>query len=99
MRQALQLRQPLLGNAELGRQMATEICSESHNVVLSPEVERADAPQSFTAIAKDPIYTPLSLRVFFSSPHTQMPDFIFTREKQDDLIAYLMKMREDLLQE
>ena len=91
--------QPLLGNAELGRQMSIEICSECHNVVLSPEVERADAPRSFTAIAKDPIYTPLSLRVFFSSPHIQMPDFIFSREQQDHLIAYLMKMREVLSQE
>ena len=62
----------------------------------SPEVERADAPRSFTAIARDPVYTPTSLRVFFSTPHVQMPDFIFTRDQQDDLIAYLMQMREEL---
>ena len=91
--------QPLLGDPDLGRQMAIEICSECHNVVPSPEVERVDAPRSFTAIAKDPLYTTLSLRVFLSSPHIQMPNFIFTREQQDHLIAYLMKMREDLLQE
>lgn len=88
--------QPITGDAEVGREMAVEICAECHNVVLSPELERADAPRSFTAIAKDPVYTPTSLRVFFSTPHIQMPDFIFTRQQQDDLIAYLMEMRESL---
>lgn len=85
--------QPISGDAEAGRGMAVEICAECHTVVLSPEVERADAPRSFTAIAKDPVYTPTSLRVFFSTPHIQMPDFIFTRQQQDDLIAYLMELR------
>ena len=88
--------QPFMGDAERGRKMALEICAECHNVLLSPEVERADAPRSFTAIARDPVYTPTSLRVFLSTPHNQMPDFIFTRAQQDDLIAYLMQMREEL---
>lgn len=92
----ISIAQPKLGNVETGRKMAVEICAECHNVIMSPEIERADAPRSFTAIAKDPVYTPTGLRVFLSSPHNQMPDFIFTREQQNDLIAYLMKMREDL---
>ncbi len=88
--------QPMLGDAERGRSMAVDICAECHNIELSPETEKADAPRSFTAIARDPVYTYQSLRVFFSTPHVQMPDFIFTREQQDDLIAYLMEMRKDL---
>ena len=86
--------QPLTGDAEMGRTMALEVCADCHNVVLSPEVERADAPRSFTAIAKDPVYTPTSLRVFLTTPHNQMPDYIFTREEQDNLIAYIMQIRE-----
>ena len=88
--------QPFMGDAEDGRQLAAEICAECHNVVLSPEVERADAPRSFTAIARDPVYTPTALRVFLTTPHNQMPDFIFTREQQDDLIAYFLEMRDKL---
>lgn len=88
--------QPLLGDAERGRDMARTICAECHNIELSPEVEKANAPRSFTAIARDPVYTDQALRVFFSTPHFQMPDFIFTREQQDDLIAYLMEMRKKL---
>ncbi len=90
------LAQPLMGDADAGRLMATEVCAECHNVVLSPEIESVNAPRSFTAIAKDPVYTPNSLRVFLTTPHIQMPDFIFTREQQDDLIAYLMDMRKTL---
>ncbi len=93
---SLSAAEPILGDAEAGRMMAVEICAECHNVILSPEIERANAPRSFTAIAKDRVYTPTSLRVFFATPHVQMPDFIFTRSQQDDLIAYLMTMRKEL---
>ena len=38
--------------------------------------------------------TPLSLRVFLQTPHNRMPDLHLSRTEIDDLIGYILSLRD-----
>jgi len=83
--------QDSLGNAALGRVYATHWCSECHSV--EPATEGAGFAPDFTAIAKLPSTTALSLKVFLRSTHNLMPDFILTLTETDDIVAYILSLK------
>jgi hypothetical protein len=55
--------------------------------------DKADPP-SFQSIADLPSTTGLSLNVFLHSNHKDMPDFMLSRTVSDDLIAYILSLKQ-----
>ena len=75
-----------VGNAEQGRKIAEAECYECHN-------PHAGLAASLSAIANTPGMTSLALSVWFKSPHPTMPNFVLSREIQENLIAYIRSLK------
>ena len=82
------------GDPQKGRALAQQFCAECHAVekrhVHSPN---SQAP-SFTAVASTPGMTAMALNVFFQTPHRTMPNFILKSDQKNDIIAYIMSLKE-----
>jgi mono/diheme cytochrome c family protein len=78
------------GNPLIGRQTATTLCVPCHQI---GETHR-DGPPSFVDIANVPSTTALSLKVFLRSNHTRMPNLIIPDTETDDLIAYILNLKQ-----
>jgi len=50
-------------------------------------------PPSFQSIAYQPSTTGISLNVFLHSNHNNMPDFIVSSAESNDLIAYILSLK------
>src|SRR5476649_1388274 len=87
------LAQPLDGDPASGRQLATKLCSSCHRVLPMTLPDKADPP-SFQSIADLPSTTGLSLNVFLHSNHRNMPDFIISSAESNDLIAYILSLKQ-----
>jgi mono/diheme cytochrome c family protein len=85
--------QDLPGDVEAGIDLAVEVCSQCHGVGFEEESPTYEAP-TFYEIAQDPGVTALSLKVFFRTPHANMPDLHLTPAESDDVIAYILSIRE-----
>lgn len=85
------LAQPLAGDPIKGRQTATAICAPCHQT----DGRRPEglAP-TFFDIANMPSTTSLSLRVFLRTSHQEMPNLILSSTDTDDLIAYILDLKE-----
>ena len=86
------LAQSLPGNPESGLKLARIQCSECHYV----EAQWADlqvmfAPD-FIDIA-DSEHTALSLAAYLRTPHSTMPNIILTDEEREDIIAYIISLK------
>jgi mono/diheme cytochrome c family protein len=81
------------GDTGNGRAVARTWCAHCHAVERG-ETQRADGVPSFSALANDSRQTPEKLRAFLTRPHGRMPDLNLSRQDRDDLIAYLLSMRE-----
>jgi mono/diheme cytochrome c family protein len=78
------------GNPLIGRQTATTLCVPCHQI---GETHR-DGPPSFVDIANMPSTTALSLKVFLRSNHRRMPNLIIPDSETDDLIAYILNLKQ-----
>jgi mono/diheme cytochrome c family protein len=78
------------GNPLIGRQTATTLCAPCHQI---GETHR-DGPPSFVDIANMPSTTALSLKVFLRSNHQRMPNLIIPDSETDDLIAYILNLKQ-----
>src|ERR1019366_6173849 len=87
------LAQPVDGDAASGRQVATKLCSSCHRILPMTLSDKADPP-SFQSIADLPSTTGLSLNVFLHSNHKDMPDFMLSRAESNDLIAYILSLKQ-----
>lgn len=82
------------GNALRGEKTAERWCATCH--IVGPGLVRLneeDAPASFQEIADTPGMGELALKVFFQTPHKQMPNFLIRGEVRDDLIAYITGLK------
>jgi mono/diheme cytochrome c family protein len=84
----------LPGDPRDGYALASAVCDACH--VIDPGVLEMDAggAPSFQAVANNPTMTALALRVFFGTPHTDMPDLILTGPESDDIIAYILGLKD-----
>ena len=83
-----------MGNAELGFQVASQICAECHSI--SPEglsSPNSDAPK-FKEIANSPGLTKLALYVWLRSPHPTMPNLALEIQDEEDLFAYILSLKD-----
>ncbi|MBX6745690.1 MAG: cytochrome c [Acetobacteraceae bacterium] len=83
-----------VGDLAAGRRLAETWCSNCH--VIGPNVTGpgSDAVPTFPNIARMPSTTAMSLRVFLQTPHARMPDIQMSREQVDDVIAYILSLRD-----
>jgi len=87
------------GNPAFGRRIADDFCSKCH--IVAPEQEpgggdllgRAKAPD-LTQRLRDPGVTELALRTYLQTSHPRMPNIMLKQEETDDLIAYLLTLKE-----
>ena len=82
-----------IGDAAAGRQLAQAWCTECHAIGLKTVDGPTRAPD-FAAVAKRPATTALSLNVFLRSSHDTMPNVILTRGQADDIVAYILTLKE-----
>ena len=82
-----------VGNAMRGEQIAKEWCAACHEIAPSAERPDENRPASFQEIADTPGMSVLALRVFFQTPHKQMPNFTIRGDVRDDLIAYITSLK------
>jgi len=78
------------GNPLIGRQAAATLCVPCHQI----DEARRDGPPSFVDIALMPSTTALSLKVFLRSNHNEMPNLIIPDSETDDLIAYILTLKQ-----
>ena len=81
------------GDPQAGRAYALQTCSSCH-MVTPRQSKPAGAAPSFQAIASMRSTSEMSLYVFLSTPHPKMPNFIVPPKDADDVIAYILSLRQ-----
>jgi mono/diheme cytochrome c family protein len=83
-----------LGDPQEGLTSAQQVCSECHAIrsgqVRSPN---SRAP-TFLELATAPGMTSAALTVALTTPHAGMPMFQLTVDQREDLIAYILSLKE-----
>jgi cytochrome c len=84
-----------IGDLGAGRRLAQTWCSSCHAV--DPAAKRVvdNGAPAFASIARMPPTTPLSLHAFLQTPHAQMPDLHLSRNEADDLVGYILSLRQE----
>lgn len=86
--------QQLPGDTASGRNLALRICSDCHVVAKEQARPATDGAPPFAAVARQPSTTALSLRVFLQSSHRNMPNLILSPREIDDLLSYVLSLRQ-----
>jgi len=81
------------GDVASGRRIAETWCAACHKIDSRDERPLTEAP-SFPQIANLSSTTALALNVFLRSSHDNMPNFQLTRQEADDVIAYILSLKE-----
>ncbi len=86
--------QDLPGDASAGLLLARKICAECHYVEQTwADLYVYEAP-SFVDIAQYSDHSEMSLQVFFRVPHSQMPSIKLTNDQIDDVVSYILGLRQ-----
>ena len=83
-----------LADSNSGSEFAQRICAECHAVL--PEDTKspnAEAPR-FKVIADNPFWTRTALIVWFQTPHPKMPNLLLDAEDRENVIAYILSLRD-----
>ncbi|MGW9333509.1 c-type cytochrome [Bosea sp. NPDC055594] len=81
-----------VGDARAGREVATLLCIQCHQIDGAGR-DPGRMPPGFGAIADMTSQTALSLRIFLQTPHGNMPRYQLTRDEIDDVVAYILSLR------
>ncbi len=81
------------GNVENGHRIAEQWCSECHQVGPSSTRDQQEG-LSFARVAALPSTTALSLKVFLRTSHKDMPNLHLTEAEANDIIAYILGLKE-----
>ena len=86
--------QTMNGDAKKGQELAQNWCSDCH-AVDAQHAEAHNGAPSFLSIAQMPSATSISLHVFLQTPHERMPNFQLTKTQIDDVVAYILSLKND----
>lgn len=81
------------GDPAAGQRVAERWCAGCHAVEADATVGN-DVVRPFVAIADDATTTARALAGFLAKPHGGMPDFALSRRDIDDLVAYILSLRQ-----
>jgi mono/diheme cytochrome c family protein len=75
-----------------GLRLAQRLCADCHSVEARTDRPGHFAP-SFTAVARMPSTTELALKVFLRSNHRSMPNIILSEADTEQLVAYILGLK------
>ena len=82
-----------IGDAKAGFRFAGQVCAECHGVSADETKSPHSQAPSFQTVANTSGMTAMALRVWFRSAHRAMPSLVFSKENSDNLIAYILSMK------
>ncbi len=83
-----------LGDPGRGQSLARQVCSECHDVEAARTRSPNPAAASFVELAAIPGMTATALTIALTTPHAGMPMFRLDAEQREDLIAYILGLRQ-----
>lgn len=81
------------GDVKKGQAYAEKVCAECHAVKPGDTKSPRAGATPFETAMRVPGMTPLALNVFFQSPHPTMPNLIVAGQDREDLIAYMLSIK------
>lgn len=82
------------GDIQAGLLYADGVCAECHAVKKGERVSPHERATAFEVVANAPGMSEMALRVWFQSPHPSMPNLALRERTADDLVAYIMSLRQ-----
>ena len=83
------------GDIKSGLSYAEAVCAECHAVKKGERISPHERAPAFELVASARGMTDMALRVWFQSPHPSMPNLVLKEKTADDLIAYIMSLKQD----
>ena len=83
-----------VGDANAGLEFANSVCATCHSVDGKNTVSPKPEAPPFKTVASRSRTTRMSLNVWFRSPHPTMPNLILDRVDEDDVIAYILSLKD-----
>ncbi len=83
-----------LGDPASGLNFAKRVCAECHWVLPEESISPNLQATSFKEIANTPGMTAQALFVWFRTPHPTMPNLILEIENEEDVIAYILSLKD-----
>jgi tetratricopeptide (TPR) repeat protein len=83
-----------IGDAGKGLSYARKVCASCHNVLRSEGVSPNSRAPTFKKIANTPGMSVTALTVWSRTSHPTMPNLIIEPNDMDDLIAYILSLRD-----
>lgn len=84
-----------VGDAKSGSDYAQAVCAECHAVKKGQRVSPHERAPAFEVVANSRGMSAMALRVWFQSPHPSMPNLVLREKLADDLVAYIMSLKQD----
>ena len=82
------------GDAKRGLSYARTICAECHGVEVTDRGSPNAAAPTFKSVTNTPGMTKTALIVWLQSNHRSMPNFMVPVGDRDDVIAYILSLKE-----
>ena len=82
------------GSQHRGLTEAQQVCSACHAVQKGQVPSPNSRSPTFVDLANAPGMTAAALLVALTTPHAGMPMFILTTEQREDVIAYILSLKE-----
>jgi len=82
------------GDVSQGHRLAEKWCVNCHVVAPDSRSGTSNGAPTFASVAHMKSATPMSLQVFLQTPHNRMPDLHLSREEIDDLVSYILSLRD-----
>ena len=82
------------GDAKAGFAYAEAVCSECHAIKKGERVSPHERATAFEVVANARGMSDMALRVWFQSPHPSMPNLTLKEKLADDLVAYIMSLKD-----
>ena len=83
-----------LGDTSAGQAYADGVCAECHAVKKGQRISPHERAPAFEVVANSRGMSEMALRVWFQSPHPSMPNLMLKEKQSDDLIAYILSLKE-----
>jgi len=83
-----------VGDPVRGKAYAEKVCAECHAVLAHQDASPLFGAPPFRAVANTPGMTGTALAVWLQSPHPSMPNLLIEINDRDDVIAYILTLKE-----
>lgn len=82
-----------LGSPVAGLDFARAHCARCHSVEPEGEGLVPSREIAFIEIARDPAMDEVTIRAYLRMPHEEMPNVMLTPEQTDNLVAYILSLK------